>query len=151
MSPSVREEARPEDLLPNSSLQPGFPRHTSIETAQKWLALWCFLLIKACTYFDSHEWKDMVEERVTYLKKMAEIGFLFPDQASTAKDIPPVRSSWPSLYCLCCSFPKRYPSGKEQDRVLFPWWEHFWCKWRSTHLVGSKRRAHYGLRASELA
>ena len=46
-------------------------------------------------YFDGHERDDVVEERVAYLKKMAEIGFLFPDQAATntgalafPKDIP---------------------------------------------------------------
>ena len=85
------------DLLPNSCLEPGFPRHVSVETARKWLHFLGFEVLSSSKgmYFDGHEREDVVKERCGFLRKMVELGFLHPDQAPTPeaasafpKDIP---------------------------------------------------------------
>ena len=70
------------DLLPNTFLEPGFPRY---ETARKWLYELGFEVMssKKGLYFDGHEREDMVRERSKFLKQMIELGFLHPDQAPT--------------------------------------------------------------------
>ena len=74
-----------ETLLPNESLEPGFPRRVSVETARRWLHELGFETLSSSKglFFDGHEREDVVEARGAYLLKMAEIGFLHPDQAPT--------------------------------------------------------------------
>lgn len=73
------------DLLPNTFLEPGFPRHVSVETARKWLHELGFEVLssKKGLYFDGHEREDVVRERSRFLKQMIGLGFLHPDQAPT--------------------------------------------------------------------
>ena len=67
-----------EDLLPNETLQPGFPRRISVETARKWLHELGFDVIakKKGTFVDGHERDDVVEYRSKFLRKMVGLGFL---------------------------------------------------------------------------
>ena len=74
-----------EVLLPNSCLEPGFPRKVSTETARLWLHHLGFEVLSATkgAYFDGHERDDVVASRTEFLKEMISIGFLHPDQAPT--------------------------------------------------------------------
>ena len=73
------------DLLPNSTLEPGFPRRVSVETARKWLHDLGFdvLQMSKGVFIDGHERPDVVESRDSFLRKMTECGFLRPDNAPT--------------------------------------------------------------------
>ena len=74
-----------QDLLSNTSLEPGFPRKISIETARKWLHELGFEVLTPAKgmFFDGHERDDVVEYRGNFLRKMIEVGFLHPEQAPT--------------------------------------------------------------------
>ena len=63
-----------DELLPNESLEPGFP----VETARKWLHELGFEVVakKKGTFVDGHERKDVVEYRTKFLRKMIGLGFL---------------------------------------------------------------------------
>ena len=65
-------------LLPNSTLEPGYPRTVSVETARKWLHHLGFEVISAKKgiFYDSHEREDVIQSRKLFLRKMAKIGFL---------------------------------------------------------------------------
>ena len=65
-------------LLPNCTLEPGYPRKISVETARKWLHELGFEVITPCKgiYIDGHEREDVVEDRKTFLRRMVKIGFL---------------------------------------------------------------------------
>ena len=81
------------DLLPNSVLEPGYPRRVSVETARKWLHELGFdiLQLSKGVFIDGHERSDVVESRVKFLRTMTEYGFLRPDNAPTeeaAKALP---------------------------------------------------------------
>ena len=54
------------DLLPNSVLEPGYPRRVSVETARKWLHDLGFeiLLLSKGVFIDGHERSDVLESRV---------------------------------------------------------------------------------------
>ena len=73
------------DLLPNSILEPGYPRRVSVETARKWLHDLGFdvLQLSKGVFIDGHECPDVVESRVKFLRTMTECGFLHPDNAPT--------------------------------------------------------------------
>ena len=73
------------ELLPNSVLEPGYPRRVSVETARKWLHALGFEILQRSkgVYIDGHEHPDVVESRVKFLKTMTECGFLRPDNAPT--------------------------------------------------------------------
>ena len=73
------------NLLPNSTLEPGFPRRVSVETVRKWLHDLGFdvLHMSKGVFIDGHECPDVVESREKFLKKMTECGFLRPDNAPT--------------------------------------------------------------------
>ena len=73
------------DLLPNSVLEPGYPRRVSVETARKWLHELGFdiLQLSKGVFIDGHERSDVVESRVKFLRTMTECGFLRPDNAPT--------------------------------------------------------------------
>ena len=73
------------ELLPNSVLEPGYPRRVAVETARKWLHNLGFdvLQLSKGVFIDGHERSDVVESRVKFLEKMTECGFLRPDNAPT--------------------------------------------------------------------
>lgn len=72
-------------LLPNSTLEPGFPRRISVETARKWLHEMGFevLTAKKGIFVDGHERPDVVESRKNFLRKMVKLGFLHFTNAPT--------------------------------------------------------------------
>ena len=72
-------------LLPNSTLEPGYPRTVSVETARKWLHHLGFEVISAKKgiFYDSHEREDVIQSRKLFLRKMAKIGFLHFTNAPT--------------------------------------------------------------------
>ena len=61
-------------LLPNSTLEPGFPRKVGVETSCKWLHHLGFevLSVSKGIFIDGHE-RDVVEARKLFLRKMAKI------------------------------------------------------------------------------
>ena len=71
------------DLLPNETLEPGFPRKVSVETARLWMHELGFevLVAKKGTYVDGHEGDDVVEYRNKFLQRMIGLGFLNPSNA----------------------------------------------------------------------
>ena len=74
------------DLLPNSTLEPGYPRNISLETARRWLHQLGFQFItpRKGIFVDGHERDDVVEYRSIFLRRMCKIGFLHPSNAPTA-------------------------------------------------------------------
>ena len=85
------------ELLPNSVLDPGYPRRVSVETARKWLHELGFEILQRSkgVFIDGHERPDVVESRVKFLTTMTECGFLRPDNAPTeeaAKTLPELMS-----------------------------------------------------------
>lgn len=89
------------DLLPNSTLEPGFPRRIGLETARKWLHVLGFEFItpKKGSFVDGHEREDVVVYRKKFLRKMVGLGFLRPDNAPTedAKNALPSDLHTPSI------------------------------------------------------
>ena len=73
------------DLLPNETLEPGFPRKLGVETCRKWMHELGFEVVvkKKATFVDGHERSDVVEYRKSFLRKMAGLGFLNPNNALT--------------------------------------------------------------------
>ena len=74
-----------DDLLPNETLEPGFPRRISVETARKWLHQLGFEVLskKKGTFVDGHERDDVVQYRKKFLRKMVGLGFLNRENAPT--------------------------------------------------------------------
>ena len=72
-------------LLPNSTLEPGFPRRISVETARKWLHEMGFEVLTARkgVFVDGHERSDVIESRTKFLRKMVKLGFLHFTNAPT--------------------------------------------------------------------
>ena len=97
-----------EELLQNEILEPGFPRHISVETARKWLHQLGFEVLSGDKgmFFDGHERDDVVEERKMFLSKMIEVGFLHPSEAPT----PESASAFPSTVPL--------PSSDSRDKTV---------------------------------
>ena len=83
-----------EELLPNETLEPGFPRRISVETARQWMHRLGFEVVwkKKGTYVDGHERPDVVEYRTKFLRRMVGLVFLNPENAPTeeAKNALPV-------------------------------------------------------------
>ena len=73
------------DLLPNETLEPGFPRKIAVETARKWMHELGFevVLKKKGTFVDGHEREDVVEYRKMFLRRMVGLGFLHESNAPT--------------------------------------------------------------------
>ena len=69
----------------NTTLEPGFPRKIGIETARKWLHELGFSVIrkKKGSFVDGHEREDVFKYRKTFLRRMASLGFLNPNNAPT--------------------------------------------------------------------
>ena len=67
-----------DDLLPNQTLEPRFPRKISLETARKWVLELCFNVVrkKKGTYVDGNEHDDVVKCRQKFLQRMVSLGFL---------------------------------------------------------------------------
>ena len=87
------------DLLPNSVLEPGYPRKVSVETARKWLhelGFDIFQLSKG-VFIDGHERSDVVESRVKFLRTMTEYGFLRPDNAPTEEAVQALPADVPHM------------------------------------------------------
>lgn len=65
-----------DELLPNASLPPGFPRRVSLETARKWMHEMGFetLSVTKGMFFDGHERPDVVEARKQFLEDMVTVG-----------------------------------------------------------------------------
>ena len=74
-----------DDLLPNETLEPGFPRKVAIETATKWIIELGFNVVrkKKGTFVDGHERDDVVDYRKTFLRRMVSLGFLNESCAPT--------------------------------------------------------------------
>ena len=74
-----------EGLLANETLEPGFPRKISVETARHWLHELGFevLTAKKGCFVDGHERADVVEYRQKFLRKMVGLGFLNQSNAPT--------------------------------------------------------------------
>ena len=72
-------------LLPNSTLEPGFPRQVSVETSRKCLHEMGFEVVTARKgiFVDGHERPDVIESRKNFLRKMVKIGFLHFTSAPT--------------------------------------------------------------------
>lgn len=88
------------DLLPNETLEPGYPRKLCVETCRKWMHELGFSVVvkKKGTFVDGHERPDVVEYRNKFLRKMVGLGFLDESNAPTdeakqalPKDIEPPR------------------------------------------------------------
>ena len=82
-------------LLPNTTLEPGYPRKISIETARLWLHHLGFEVLTARKgiFIDGHERPDVVDARKVFLRKLTKIGFLHFTAAPTeeaAKALPSV-------------------------------------------------------------
>ena len=73
------------ELLPNETLEPGFPRKISHETGRKWLHELGFSVVskKKGTFVDGHEREDVVQYRSKFLRRMVTLGFLNPSNAPT--------------------------------------------------------------------
>ena len=74
------------ELLPSSTLEPGFPRQISIETARRWLHQLGFeyLSPKKGSFVDGHERDDVVEYRKNFWRRMVTLGFLCRGNAPTS-------------------------------------------------------------------
>ena len=106
-----------EELLPNAVLEPGFPRHVSVETARKWLHEMGFEVLSAdkgmC--FDGHEREDVVKERGAFLTKLHECGFLHPSEAPT----PEAAATFPSSVPLAQSAVREKTVVRFHDESTF--------------------------------
>ena len=74
-----------ECLLTTQTLEPGYPRRISVETARKWLIELGFTVMehKKGTYVDGHERSDVVEYRKKFLCRLCGVSKLIPDAADS--------------------------------------------------------------------
>ena len=74
-----------DDLLPNETLEPGFPRKIAVETVRKWMHELGFYVVlkKKGTFVDGHERVDVVEYRKTFIRRLVALGFLNNDNVPT--------------------------------------------------------------------
>ena len=74
-----------ESLLPNSTLEPGFPRKVGLETARLWLHLLGFevLTVQKRVFIDGYERENVVDSPKLFLRKMTKLGFLHFTNAPT--------------------------------------------------------------------
>ena len=89
-----------ESPLPNSILDPGYPRTVSVETARKWLHELGFEVLdkKKGIYIDGHEREDVVQHRQRFLRQLVAGGFLAAEFAPSleAKSAFPTDIDQPS-------------------------------------------------------
>ena len=83
-----------QSLLPNSILDPGYPRSISVETGCKWLHELGFEVLdkKKGVYIDGHERDDVVQHRQRFLRQMVSGGFLSRESAPSEE----ARSAFPN-------------------------------------------------------
>lgn len=76
-----------ESLLPNSILDPGYPRRVSVQTARKWLHELGFKVLdkNKGVYIDGHERPDVVQYRNRFLRQLVAGGFLQRNQPPVMK------------------------------------------------------------------
>ena len=96
------------ELLPNSVLEPGYPRSVSAETARKWLHELGFNVLQMSkgVFIDG---PDVVESREKFLRKMTECGFLRPDNAPTEEAAQALPTDVPHM-------------TKEEGEKCIVWW-----------------------------
>ena len=82
-----------DELLPNSTLEPGAPRRISVEVARKWLHQMGFKVkrITKGVYYDGHERADVIDHRKLFLNEMATLGFLLASNAPNDKSAAVVK------------------------------------------------------------
>ena len=99
------------ELLPNTVLDPGYPRRVSVETARKWLHELGFdvLQMSKGVFIDGHERPDVVESREKFIRKMTECGFLRPDNAPTEEAAQALPTDVPHM-------------TKEKGEKCIVWW-----------------------------
>lgn len=78
-----------EELLPNETLAPGFPRKIHWETARQWMHKMGFEVLskKKGTFVDGHEREDVVTYRNKFLRRLVALGFLNPTNAPSKSAI----------------------------------------------------------------
>ena len=90
-----------ESILPNSCLDPGYPREISVQTARLWLHELGFEVLdkKKGVYIDGHERDDVVMHRQKFLRQLIVGGFLTPELAPSdeAKEAFPTDIDPPTL------------------------------------------------------
>lgn len=87
-----------DELLVNSTLEPGAPRKISVWVARKWLHSMGFKvkrIIKGI-YVDGHERADVVETRSDFLKTITSLGFLKESNAPNEEEAKLLPSVAPS-------------------------------------------------------
>jgi len=74
-------------IVPNETLEPGFPQKIAVETARKWMHVLGFEVVtkKKGTFVDGHEHEDVMEYHKTFLWRMVSLGFLNASNAPTDK------------------------------------------------------------------
>ena len=72
-------------LLLNSTLEPGYPRKISVETARKWLQELGFEVLTAQNgiFSNGQERDDVIACRIEFIRKMIKIAFLHFTNAPT--------------------------------------------------------------------
>ena len=122
------------ELLPNSVLEPGYPRRVSVETARKWLHNLGFdvLQLSKGVFIDGHERSDVVESRVKFLEKMTECGFLRPDNAPTEEAAQALPANVPHM-------------SKEEGEKCIVWFhdESAYNTTEDTNTGGGERKVAY--------
>ncbi len=112
------------NLLKNSTLEPGFPRSVSLSTAVRWLHHLGFEVLtpKKGVFVDGHERPDVVAHRNEFLRKLLKIGFLhFTDaptpEAATAlpTDIEPPTADRRQKLVLFCHDESTFQSNDDQN------------------------------------
>ena len=78
-----------ECLLPNSTLEPGFPREGGLETSRQWLHHLGFeiLTVRKGIFINGHERQDVIEARKLFIRKVTNIGFLHFTNAPTEDEM----------------------------------------------------------------
>ena len=72
-------------LLPNLTLEPGFPRKVSVSTCRRWLLHIGFEVIipRKGIFIDGYEREDVVEAHTAFLRRMIKLGFVHFTNAPT--------------------------------------------------------------------
>ena len=71
------------ELLPNNTLEPGFPRQVSLDVCRKWFHIMGFQVkqITKGIYIDGHERDDVVQARKEFVEDLTKLGFLNVENA----------------------------------------------------------------------
>lgn len=111
-------------LLPNWTLEAGFPRKVSVETARTWLHHLGFEVLKAKKgiFIDGHERPDVIEYCKEFLRRMVKIGFLHFTNAPTEDaqkalpdDIDPPTLERRSKTVVFCHDESTFQSNEDQS------------------------------------